>query len=390
MSASLRVRGRLSPVGVLGRQPGLGRRRFYGRWVLLLCGLAAVLSSSAAAQTISGTVTEQETGTPIRGALVTLLDASGRERQTLLSDTTGRFVFRPPAGRYRVAAQYIGRATVRSDELVLAGEVSLQVRLDAPIAAVLLKPLVVENRRGRCGMDPAVAEQAMSLWEEARTALRISTAARRSRPYTVRLFSRWLDPIKLRLLWAEARDSSATAIDPFRSEPEQDLLQFGYVRRDPPMMVFNGPDEAVLLSNGFLEHHCLQLLKGSGSNRGEVGVAFEAAETPVTEISGVAWLDAKTAELRVVDFTYTHLEMAYGPHVPGLVPPRQGGRLEFGRSPEGMFVMRRWWLGMPVTDGALARQYVPALPVRPDGYIQAVLESGGELIDATRLRDAGR
>lgn len=360
------------------------RARILVSAALLICAAAFLLTSSAAAQTIFGTVAEEESGSPIRGALVTLLDAAGRERQTLLTDSVGRFVFRPPAGRYRVAAEYIGRGGVRSDELVLVDGATLQVRLQAPIAAVLLKPIVVENRRSRCGTDAVAAAEATSLWEEARKALRISVAARRSRSYTVRLSSVWLDPIKTRVLQSEAQDSSANAVSPFGAEPEDQLHRFGYVRRDPPVMIFNGPDEAVLLSSGFLEHHCLQLQKGHGSTKDQIGVAFDPVETPVTEISGVAWLDAKTTELRSVEFYYTHIEMVYGPHVTGLIPPAQGGRLEFGRLHDGTFVMQRWWVRMPVTDNALARQFVPSLTIRPDGYIQAVLQSGGELIEVAQ------
>ena len=63
---------------------------------LLSAFLSMAGATGAAGQAITGVVTEEETGNPIRGALVTLIDAAGRERLTLLTDTAGRFLFRLP------------------------------------------------------------------------------------------------------------------------------------------------------------------------------------------------------------------------------------------------------------------------------------------------------
>lgn len=75
-----------------------------------------------------------------------------------------------------------------------------------------------------------------------------------------------------------------------------------------------------------------------------IGVAFEPAGTnPLPGIEGVLWVDERTAELRHVEYQYTKL--------PGNVQSREvGGRIEFTKTPTGIWMVQRWRIRMPVVQ----------------------------------------
>jgi hypothetical protein len=82
-----------------------------------------------------------------------------------------------------------------------------------------------------------------------------------------------------------------------------------------------------------------------------VGLRFEPAATRrLPDISGVLWLDVRSAELRDIEYRYTGL--------PDYMPSSKiGGRVEFARLSNGAWVMRRWVVRAPI----LQRQLLPQL-----------------------------
>lgn len=74
----------------------------------LVCGVALVFASAAAAQTntgtITGTITSAETGAALVSKVVAAYDTAGTLRGTATSDGTGLYLLTLPAGSYRVLA----------------------------------------------------------------------------------------------------------------------------------------------------------------------------------------------------------------------------------------------------------------------------------------------
>lgn len=349
-------------------------RRVLAAAVLAAAALGA-WGAGAAAQTVKGRLIEQESARPLSAAVVVLVDTAGRQRSAMLTDTAGTFVLRAPApGRWRVRAEHIGRETVTSDELRLGAGASVSVTLEAPIAAILLKPLAVEVR-SRCELHPVSGETTRRLWEEARKAFRVSAVARTTQPFILRLFERSLDPKTYRVRSEHFDEKSGFGGRPFGAAPEAELDSLGYVRRVSDasdelqeQWEFWAPDEEVLLSEGFLEHHCLSMEKGGGRHRGMVGIAFEPVRPLGRNIRGTAWLDERTAELRSVEFRFTNL--------PWAVPDEaQGGRAEFQRLYSGAIVLRSWYVRMPVVRTTMASTQ----SMITQEYLARVIESGGEL-----------
>jgi hypothetical protein len=343
----------------------------------LACALAALWAWAlpAVAQTVAGRLTEQETGGPLSAAVVMLLDSAGRQRMAVLSDSTGAFAMRAPAaGRYRVRAEHIGRETVSSDLLPLAAGASVSVRLEAPIAAVLLRPISVEVR-SRCELHAVTAETTQKLWEEARKAFRVSVLARKSQPFVLRLFDRDLDPKNFRVLRETKGEKAGFGGRPFGAAPESLLDSLGYVRNVSEAMdelveqwEFWAPDEEVLVSDGFIQHHCLSMQEGGRKHRGLVGIAFEPVRPLGRDIRGTVWLDARTAELRWVEFRFTNL--------PWVVPDEaQGGRVDFRKLSSGVLVAHSWTMRMPIVRTESAGEG----GVLTQQYLARVIESGGEL-----------
>ncbi|MEM7789079.1 MAG: carboxypeptidase regulatory-like domain-containing protein, partial [Bacteroidota bacterium] len=115
--------------------------------VLRLLPLVLLLASAASAQgLVTGSVTDAETGQPLVGANVAVLDARGAVTGGASTNADGRFALRTalPA---RLAVRFIGYETAR---LTAEGDADLEVAL-RPQAGVLGEVVV------RPGEDPAVA-----------------------------------------------------------------------------------------------------------------------------------------------------------------------------------------------------------------------------------------
>jgi len=94
----------------------------------------------------------------------------------------------------------------------------------------------------------------------------------------------------------------------------------------------------------------------------------------VPDIEGVLWLDAVSAELRYLDFTYTRLP--YEIQLQNI-----GGRVEFERLPSGPWIVRRWWIRMPVV-GQRSRRFSD---FTTESYLAAIKEDGGYVSDVRTL-----
>lgn len=334
---------------------------------LLTLLVLLLLPAGLRAQAVHGSLREQGDGRPIGGAVVVLLDAAGTQLSGTLTDEAGRFLLGAPApGAFRLRAERIGFRSVFSPSLSLSAGDTLEHDLVAPAEAIRLEGVAVGGER-RCVRRPAEGMRAATLWEEARKALNAAALTQDQElvRFRVRRFQRRLDPQFLRVQGEETSLRTLYGSSPFSSLPADDLARNGYRRADGDGdgWVYYAPDAHVLLSDAFLDTHCFRVRRGEKETRGLVGLAFEPLRTQrVPDIEGVLWLDARTAELRFVEFGYTRLPL-----------PRdaaQGGRVEYERLPGGAWIVRRWWIRMPLLTRRAQSRALSLI---------GVLETGGEV-----------
>ncbi|HYJ78530.1 MAG TPA: carboxypeptidase-like regulatory domain-containing protein, partial [Longimicrobiaceae bacterium] len=261
----------------------------------------------AGAQTVRGELVERGSGQPIRAAMVLLLDSAGARRVAALTDSAGRFELRAPAaGTYRLRAERVGfRSTVSPPLALGAGQVRAY-RMEGDPVAVSLAEVRVRGAR-RCRVRPGAGQATAVLWEEARKAL--SAAAHADQAgllrFDVELYGRDLEPGTEKVLKDEREQRSGQAHAPFRAASVDSLSRFGFVRSEGDSLVFNAPDAGVLLSDRFLADHCFRVQEDA-EHPGLMGLAFEPvpARRDVSEVTGVLWLDRRTAELRWLEYSY--------------------------------------------------------------------------------------
>jgi hypothetical protein len=240
--------------------------------------------------------------------------------------------------------------------------------------------LFVEDRR-TCGGIEGAGIEAATAWGEARKALDaiVWTERHGTLKHVLVKYERLLDPESL-----EIRDSRQQVVrdiyrgSPFLTGDPETLTERGYVQETQGNeRIFIAPDANVLLSNEFAATHCFSLEIGDGERSGYLGLAFEPDVTrDVPDIDGVLWLDAASAELRYLEFTYTGI-----PHL--LETDEIGGRVEFERLPSGPWMVRRWWVRMPIIGRRSARfsDFVD------ESYIAALKEDGGYVRDIFTMDD---
>jgi hypothetical protein len=101
------------------------------------------------------------------------------------------------------------------------------------------------------------------------------------------------------------------------------------------------------------------------------------------DIEGVLWLDRETAELRFLEYQYTNIPAT-------LSSENIGGRVEFEALPHGLWIVRRWWIRMPIF-GTRQQGFSDFLR---ETYIKAIEEEGGwvtgvETLDGTPVLRSG-
>ena len=233
---------------------------------------ALLVARIASAQTVSGRVIARTDGAAVPGAIVALLDSSGRAVMTRLAEDAGTFRFDAPSeGRYAVRVERVGfRSTTTAQFLVRRGEtVELPIRITGE--GLSLRAVVVNADR-RCLVRPQEGVATAQLWSEARkalsatqlTAMAQATAKARRDPHRFavrwRNFKRDLDPQTLDALHTEQFELEGETVTPFVSANADSLARDGYMAGDLERGgTFYAPDANILLSDRFLDTLCFRL-----------------------------------------------------------------------------------------------------------------------------------
>ena len=354
-------------------------KRFHCLGALILLALASPVSR-AEGQVARGSVTERGSRAAIPGVLVSLVDAQGRVVSTVFTDEQGQYdISAPAAGRYAIEAKRIGVRQRRGESFDLAtGESRREDIVLDPVVSVLAG-MDVEGR-SKCVARPDADARTAALWEDARAALTATVLTSR-KPISgmITRFTRDRSPNDGRVLSADHQNAHGNITRPFVSIPVEKLSREGYVvRRDDGSTDYYAPDADALLSDEFLRDHCFRFVPGGSERVRMVGLGFEPVQgRKVPDIQGVLWMDAATAELENIEFTYRS--------IPELRLKREfGGQVRFDRLPNGRWIVSAWVIRMPVLEED--RRQRAALPGGLDVdassrlVLRAVREEGGTVL----------
>ncbi|HZD05154.1 MAG TPA: carboxypeptidase regulatory-like domain-containing protein, partial [Longimicrobiales bacterium] len=313
----------------------------------------------------------------MEGALVVLLDAVSVRLRAVLSGPGGRYAVRLPEGvRFRLRVERIGYATTVTPPVMRERAKQGTFDVSLPVQAISLEPIVATGA-GRCVVDPRTAEETAILWDQARKTLEVTALVHRERLVRFHAvhFGRALAPDRSVLL-SESLEQGAMD-RPFRSLPAAELDTAGWARWDGEHNVYYMPDPEVALSDDFLDGHCFHVAVRDGFRGRQVGLAFEPlAGRRLPDVSGVLWLDGRTAELRSLEYGYTGLGREE-------VEELAGGQAEFEQLANGVWVVRRWHITMPIL-----KERKHFLGLFTQVTLSEVQEEGGEVVEATD--EAGR
>lgn len=353
--------------------------RLHRLGALILFSLSLPLARGAS-QVARGTVTERGSGAGIPGVLVSLVDEGGRAVSTVFTDEQGEYdISAPGAGRYAIEAKRIGVRLRRGRPFDLgAGESRREDIVLDPVVSVLAG-MKVEGR-SKCVAHPGDNERTAALWEDARAALTATVlTSRKAISGTITRFTRDLAPESGRVLNADHHSAHGDISKPFVSIPVEELSREGYVvLRDDGSTDYYAPDADALLSDEFLNDHCFRFVPGGRERVHMVGLGFEPVKgRKVPDIEGVLWMDAATAELATIEFTYRS--------IPDVHLRREfGGEVRFSRLPTGRWIVSSWVIRMPVLmeDRRPSAVLPGGLPVGADSRLtlKAVREEGGTVL----------
>ncbi len=354
-----------------------------------LCALlsAAVFgfASSAAAQAVLVRVVAAESGQPLQGALVTLTTPEAGFVRSVLSDGAGRAAFLAlTPGVYGIRSELIGRETHDLSDIVVGTDRARQMEIRMASRAIQLEGLSVDGEE-RCRIRPEEGLRVAQVWDEARKALAGARRTEEGGTYRYRTRTYIEDRSSTGdLLGRESQRLTSYGAAPYSSLPAAHLLANGFVQEadDESESVYYAPDAAVLLSNEFLDTHCLRLRRGRRADEGLVGLGFEPlGDRRIVDISGTLWLDPTTWELVRLDYTYERLH-------PQVELRDVGGMVEFQRLPDGSWIVPEWTIRMPRLVRGLDLRGRPV--VRQEGLrtqggrlLSVSEQSGGVLLSAS-------
>ena len=315
------------------------------RSLLAVVCLLIVCASALEAQAVRGVVRHAQTGRPVGGTYIVLLDADSLEITRSITNALGAFLIPAPrAGTYRLRTERIGYRSVVSATLELAEATVVEVELPVEPVVVQLEALFVEGTR-ECRVVGEQALEVLDLWEEARKALQAVAWAdvQEYLVHELERFERWYTP-GFRLLDERRATTPTRHVMPFRSRSVEELEEHGYVIVDEDSVVYEAPDAEVFFSVPFLQHHCFWIDEDNQDGQQKVGLRFEPVDgRSLPDVSGVFWIDAETIALERLELGYVNV---------GLWQRERGAaaEVEFDRLPDGRWFVSRWWIRMPMVQ----------------------------------------
>lgn len=343
---------------------------------VLTCFTCLWFVSTASAQIVRGTVVDESNNAALHGVFIALLDSAGNLRTGTLSDSRGFFAIRAPyEGTFSLRAERIGHRSITTPSFSLSEQTAHTVDIRVAIAAIALAPIDVTGTK-RCELRREQGRRTAQLWDEARKALTVADLVEKEEwiRFESRSWTRELDPYTLDIRNESVR-YGISGNKPYRAVSVDSLARFGFVQFYGNDIVYFGPDAEVLLSDVFLEQHCFRTVVGSGLTGGLVGLAFEPVQTKQErDIEGTLWMDAKSLELRHIEYRYTNMPRTHNLKT-------LGGRTDFRRLPNGAWIVDRWYIRMPMAAlNAIGNN------VR----LTAVQEEGGEVVSIRDARSSTR
>ena len=223
----------------------------------------------------------------------------------------------------------------------LTAQSHLRESFELHAAALSLAALEVKaGTRGCSRIEESPETQ--KLWDEARKALEAALLAEQDAMlrFTVQRYRREIASdgtiVSESLLPRQSLHGSTT----FRVAEPADLHRKGWVRHTPQGNVHYGPDARTLLSPEFLELHCFSARRDAAAER--AGLNFRPhPSSDIADITGTIWLDATSAALELVEFTYTNLPQPFDEY-PAM------GSVAFRRLPNGAWILGAWHIAMPL------------------------------------------
>jgi hypothetical protein len=352
------------------------------RRIAIVASLLA-FATSLEAQVVRGVVSERVSGQRLAGVVVSVAsvpDSLGPGTRHALTDERGEFAITlPRAGSYLLSAKRIGVA--RYSTSVFEVRVGETKRFDITLEQFGHRlPNVAVAATNLCLPKPDQLRTFVALWDEARTALIASELSVEDTRLSGWLsqYQRSLEPTTLRILQDQRSVAEGLYDRPVRSISGDSLAKVGYWRKqDTDTMVFYGPDAEALLSDAFQSGHCFEVVQGRGDRRGFMGLSFRPRRVqPMGGIDGTIWLDGSNFELRFVEFRYTNLiTIPRSPHL--------GGEVHFLRHDSGAWVVRRWFIRMPlfpeIRPAIIPRGGAGFARSTPKPSIYRIIEQGGGL-----------
>lgn len=324
------------------------------------------------AQSVSGRVRSAADGAPIAGAVIRVTYPRGGPVLGL-SGPQGLFRVQVPEGdTVRVSVEMIGHRQWSSSSRRLDGADSVYLDVLLEIAPVELDAIGAESRNLCAGISTGSAGIDV-LWRDARTALtaqQIGGARGRLR-YLLETYERDVASDSLVVIRDVRHRRWSTSPEAFRSAPVSWLQTEGFLEEKDNAVFLYGPTSAILLDDWFVHTHCLSLVPPQPGDT-MLDLAFAPNRDRRTpDIRGTIRLDARSRDLRSIEFEYVSL--------PARIPSGSSGRVFFNRLSDGSVIIKEWSIDSPIIELGEIMAFGQRRPIE---RVWATRQSGGETLRA--------
>jgi protocatechuate 3,4-dioxygenase beta subunit len=341
--------------------------------LLLLAGAKA-----AVAQTVRGSVVAAG-DQPVSGVVVILVDAGAREVGRALTNERGEYrLTAPRPGSYRLRTLRIGFQSLLTEPFSLVVDDDIIRHLAVSTVAFALDTVRAVGKNPCKVVAGDSTSVVAAIWDQVRNALIATQLSFNTRTiYSTSITYQRMMDIRSQRIGSQSIDVKGEYVQqPWRSLSADSLRKVGYIytARDSSR-VYHAPDISVLLSDVFLEDHCLRIDDGSTAER--LGIEFSptSARRNTPEIRGTIWLNRRTNELSALEAGYINRITREEERI---------ARVEVGftHMRNGMWAISRWSIRMPVP--ILTPVYSPTYAVmRYEPRLDSMKVTGGELVMVT-------